>query len=67
MKKSLKKSFFILFVLIFSNSFAQNDPVLMTIGGDKITKSEFESVYHKNNVQKDTINKNSLKESPVIS
>lgn len=62
MKKSIKSIFFVLFVLILSKSFAQNDPVLMTIGGDKITKSEFESVYHKNNVQKDTLNKNSLKE-----
>ncbi len=62
MKKRVKIVFFILFVFVLNNSFAQNDPVLMTIGGEKITKSEFESVYHKNNVQKDTINKNSLNE-----
>jgi len=62
MKKRVKTIFFILFVLIFSSSFAQNDPILMTIGGNKITKSEFESVYHKNNIQKDTINTNSLSE-----
>jgi peptidyl-prolyl cis-trans isomerase SurA len=62
MKKRVQIIFLVLFALIFKNSIAQNDPVLMTIAGDKITKSEFESVYHKNNVQKDTNNKNSLKE-----
>jgi peptidyl-prolyl cis-trans isomerase SurA len=25
------------------------DPVLLTVGGDAVTKSEFESIYHKNN------------------
>jgi hypothetical protein len=29
------------------------DPVLMTVGGDPVTKGEFESIYRKNN-QKDT-------------
>jgi hypothetical protein len=28
------------------------DPVLLTVGGDAVTKSEFESIYHKNKLQK---------------
>ncbi len=35
--------------LVTSVTLAQTDPVLMTIGGTNITKSEFEKVYKKNN------------------
>jgi peptidyl-prolyl cis-trans isomerase SurA len=34
---------------VFQHAVAQTDPVLMTIGGTNITKSEFEKVYKKNN------------------
>lgn len=42
-------------LLICFNSTAQtvNDPVLMTIGGSPVTKSEFERVYRKNNNRED--------------
>lgn len=55
-------------ILLFSiiipfKSWSQtNEPVLMTIGGDKITKAEFESVYKKNNVKTDALDKKSLEE-----
>jgi peptidyl-prolyl cis-trans isomerase SurA len=39
---------------------AQNDPVILTIDGKDITKSEFENVYRKNN--KDVADKKSLQE-----
>jgi peptidyl-prolyl cis-trans isomerase SurA len=32
---------------------AQNDPVLLTVGNTQVTKSEFESVYRKNNTKDD--------------
>lgn len=35
--------------LIFSTFAQSNDPVLMTINDKKITKSEFERIFHKNN------------------
>ncbi|NTW33710.1 MAG: peptidylprolyl isomerase, partial [Bacteroidetes bacterium] len=38
------------------------DPVLLTVAGDKITKSEFLSVYNKNNLKNDIIDKKSLEE-----
>lgn len=43
-------------VLAVSVSHAQqksNDPVLLTVGKTQVTKSEFESVYHKNNTKDD--------------
>jgi peptidyl-prolyl cis-trans isomerase SurA len=46
MKKYL--SFFAAFFLCIALS-AQNDPVLMTVNGKNITKSEFEYIYNKNN------------------
>ncbi|MEI7595961.1 MAG: peptidylprolyl isomerase [Bacteroidota bacterium] len=63
MKKIVALSVLVISSLISSNSWSQsNDPILMTIGGDKITKSEFESVYKKNNVKTDAIDKKSLEE-----
>lgn len=42
----------LLFVSIFSLAFTQSgnngDKVLLTVGGEKVTANEFESVYHKN-------------------
>ncbi len=41
----------------------ENDPVLLTIGNEKVTKSEFLAVYMKNNTSKDTkIKKEDLQE-----
>lgn len=52
----MKRKIFLslLFVGLIFTSFAQsNDPILMTINDKKITKSEFERIFHKNN--KDSI------------
>lgn len=44
----------------------ENDPVLMTINGKDITKSEFEYIYHKNNRQQ--VDTNSIDEYlPLLS
>ena len=41
-------------IIIASNVFAQtNDPILLSIGGQDVRKSEFEYVYNKNNTQKE--------------
>src|SRR4051812_47938764 len=39
----------LLILLTITSGFAQTDPVLMTIAGSNISKSEFEKVYKKNN------------------
>ena len=46
----------VLFAALLSCSFIANaqtstDPVLMTVAGKNITKSEFEAIYHKNNTK----------------
>ncbi|MEO6901948.1 MAG: peptidylprolyl isomerase [Bacteroidia bacterium] len=51
-----------LFVAINSNAQKNNDAVLMTIGGNKVTVSEFENVYHKNNIKSAAIDSKSLDE-----
>jgi len=59
----MKKGLFVL-VLILSTItiFAQtSDPVVMTVNGNKIYKSEFEYIYNKNN-NEDAIDKRSLEE-----
>lgn len=49
-KEMKKKSFLALATLLSSNVMAQiNDPVIMTINGKNITRSEFEYSYNKNN------------------
>ncbi|PKP17801.1 MAG: hypothetical protein CVU05_14865, partial [Bacteroidetes bacterium HGW-Bacteroidetes-21] len=51
----MTKVFVSLLVFVFSglSAFSQgnegNDPILMTIGDRKVTKSEFERIYRKNN------------------
>jgi peptidyl-prolyl cis-trans isomerase SurA len=46
----MKKYFFFLVMIIsFSVSAQQNDPVIMTINGNDVRKSEFEYIYNKNN------------------
>jgi peptidyl-prolyl cis-trans isomerase SurA len=37
------------------------DPILLSVGGDPVTKSEFEAIYHKNN-NKETLTKEDLNE-----
>ncbi len=57
-----KFKFFILFALCFQVTTAQkNDPVVMTINGHPITKSEFEYTYRKNNSE-NAIDRKSLDE-----
>jgi peptidyl-prolyl cis-trans isomerase SurA len=73
MKTNLIKLFFTLvFTACVSGTFAQviagsvpkgnDDPVLLTVAGEKITRSEFLNVYNKNNMKKDVIDKKSLEE-----
>lgn len=49
MKNFLKYGCVLIAFSVFHDGMAQTDPVLMTIGGSNITKSEFEKVYKKNN------------------
>jgi len=54
----------LLFTAFSAGIFAQTntDPVILTVGGEKVTKSEFLNVYNKNNLKKDVIDKKSLEE-----
>ena len=46
----MKKTFFFLFsICIINSTFGQNDPVIMEVNGDGVTKSEFLQIYLKNN------------------
>lgn len=55
-------SLLLLFSVIFANiSFSQTDPVIMTIGNKKISKSEFEYIWNKNNTN-NTIDRKSINE-----
>lgn len=60
MKSVLFSAF--LFFLAFSGIVAQNDPVLLTIENEKVTKSEFLAVYNKNNVKEEPLNAENVKE-----
>jgi peptidyl-prolyl cis-trans isomerase SurA len=62
--KGIKFFLLAISILIVSGISAQtnNDPVLITISGEKVTKSEFLNVYNKNNLKKDVIDKKSLEE-----
>jgi peptidyl-prolyl cis-trans isomerase SurA len=65
MKKNILKFFLaIIGIIILSTSVAQNsgDKILMTIGGEKITETEFLNIYRKNNFNNDVIDKKSLEE-----
>jgi len=39
-----------------------SDPILLTVGGDPVTKSEFEAIYRKNNSKEQTFDKKALEE-----
>lgn len=58
----MKKYFFFL-VIATSISIAaqQNDPVIMTVNGNDVRKSEFEYIYNKNNGE-ESIEKKSLED-----
>ncbi|MGZ4038785.1 MAG: peptidylprolyl isomerase, partial [Bacteroidia bacterium] len=45
----MKKVSFALSLMTALAGMAQTDPAVMTVGGKPVSKSEFESVYHKNN------------------
>lgn len=57
----MKKIIFVFTLLISMQIFAQNDSILMTINGVKVTKSEFEYIYNKNN-KNNNIDKKNLDE-----
>ena len=42
-------AFFVICSLLFSRAVAQNDPVVMTVNGKEVLRSEFEYSYNKNN------------------
>lgn len=60
----LRVTFFSFALIALTTAKAQkNDQaVLMTIGGNKVTVSEFENVYHKNNTKESTADSKSLNE-----
>ncbi|MEI8007189.1 MAG: hypothetical protein WCI48_13365, partial [Bacteroidota bacterium] len=59
---SLKLSGLMLFLLFFLNVTAQvdNNTALMTIAGKPVTVGEFMSIYQKNNVKGEAIDKKSM-------
>ena len=48
--------------LCFNLYSQQNDPILLTIAGENITKSEFLRMYQKNNIKGDPLTKEALEE-----
>jgi len=64
MRNMIKVASLLLSILVFNTLDAQqsNDDVLLVVGGEEITKSEFVNVYQKNNAKGQTIDKKSLNE-----
>ncbi len=64
MKKTIKFLPILLGTFIFTSAFAQqnNDPILLKVAGENITKSEFIRVYQKNNSKDQAIDKKALDE-----
>ncbi len=63
----MQKRFFItlLFYFFICTSFhlyAQNDPVLFTVGNEEITKSEFLKIFNKNNIKGEPLTKMAIEE-----
>ena len=62
----MKRTIFVglIVILAFSNVYSQkeSDPVLLTVDGEDVTKSEFLRVYNKNNVDNEVIDKKSIEE-----
>jgi len=62
----MKKYFFFLLSMVsFSVTAQTNDPVIMTVNGHNVGKSEFEYIYNKNN-NEESIEKKSLEEYAVL-
>ena len=59
--KSPRGLLFIIFSLFFSHAVAQTDPVIMTVNGQPVLRSEFEYSYNKNNSE-GVIDKKSVEE-----
>lgn len=63
MKKSMFGMIAILFLFVSTSMQAQDkDPVVLSVAGEDITRSEFLNVYQKNNVNGEVIDQKSLKE-----
>ncbi len=64
MKKNMKLIQIFLYTFIFSGVFAQqnNDPILLNVAGENITKSEFLRVYQKNNTKDQAFDQKALDE-----
>ena len=45
----MKSIFLTLAIFLAANSFSQKEPIVMTIDGEGVTKSEFLQIYLKNN------------------
>ncbi|MEP7171401.1 MAG: peptidylprolyl isomerase, partial [Bacteroidota bacterium] len=60
----MKKKALLAVILFLSikTTFAQTDPILLTVGGENITKNEFEKVYHKNNNKENSNDPAAIKE-----
>lgn len=61
MKSKLLLSFVLTFAICV-NAFAQTDPVIMTIAGDNVTRTEFEKVFKKNNTKETNFSKKEVTE-----
>ena len=57
----MKKFLFGALLMVSSMAFAQNDPVIMTVNGQPVTRSEFEYSYNKNN-NEGVVDKKSIEE-----
>ena len=65
MKKGVLRAIILVFAMSISGILGaqtNEDPVLMTVAGEKVTKSEFLAIYNKNNVKGEVIDKKSLDE-----
>jgi peptidyl-prolyl cis-trans isomerase SurA len=61
----MKRVLFIIFlnVVIFGSLIAQNsDPTLLTVAGEKVSKTDFLNVYKKNNIKGEAMDRKSLEE-----
>lgn len=63
MKRVLTTFLAVIICACYYSGLAQtNDPVLLTVSGEKVTKSEFLAVYMKNNIKGDSMDRKSLEE-----